>query len=134
VAQNKKKADHIMLDVRDQDSLPSERVTAYHLCRAWRRQRGRVITSIIDEAGNTHDTQGAILDTLFAAIADGYQEIPVDEDNVEGICSMSQGQISRWRQEHLERSIDEQELRRAVTLGAGRKSPGQDGMPAEFCR
>jgi hypothetical protein len=91
-----------------------------------------VITSIIDEAGNTHDTQGAIMDTLFAGIAGGYQEIPVDEDNVEGICSMTQGKISRRQQEHLERPIDEQELRRAVTQGAGRKSPGQDGIPAEF--
>jgi hypothetical protein len=41
-----------------------------------------VTTSIIDEAGNAHGTQGAIMDTLFAAIAGGYQEIPVDENNV----------------------------------------------------
>jgi mannosylglycoprotein endo-beta-mannosidase len=31
-------------------------------------------------------------------------------------------------------AIDEQELRRAVTQGAGRKSQGQDGITAEFYR
>jgi hypothetical protein len=73
VALQRKKADRIMLDVRDQDSLPSERVAVYHLCKEWRRQRGRVITSIIYYAGNTHNTQAAIMDTLFTAIAGGYQ-------------------------------------------------------------
>jgi hypothetical protein len=82
----------------------------------------------MDEAGNTHDTQGAMTETLFSAFAGGYQEIPVDEERVEEICGRTQGQLSRRQQEQLERTMDAQELRRAVLQGAGRKSPGQDGM------
>lgn len=122
-----------MLNVRDQDSLTSERVTVYHLCKAWRRQRGRVITSIIDEVGNTHTTQGAIMDSFFATLAGGYQDIPIDEDKVGALCGMTQGQISGWQKELLEKHIEEQDLRRAVQ-GAGRKTPGMDGIPTEFYR
>jgi hypothetical protein len=122
----------ILIDAREPEPFPNKRATVYHLFRARRRQQGRLITRITDVAGTTHDTRGAIMNTLFSAISGGYQELPVDSDFVEAICVRTQDKLTSQQQAQLESPINEIELRRAVMQGAGRKSPGTDGIPAEF--
>ena len=74
------------------------------------------------------------MNTLFSAISGGYQELPVDSDCVEAICVRTQGKLTSQQQAQLESPINEIELRKAVMQGAGRKSSGTDGIPAEFYR
>jgi hypothetical protein len=91
-----------------------------------------MITEIIDAEGNKQTSQKEIRKTFHGELQARFAPIPVTEDSVEQIYSTINQTTTTEMGETLDAPITHHELYTAISQAPKHKSPGEDGITAEF--
>ncbi|KAE8737584.1 hypothetical protein FOCC_FOCC016953 [Frankliniella occidentalis] len=115
-----------------QGALRDEPLSAIHVGQAARRARQRRIEKLKDDSGRTLQDPGDIQDEFFNFYKAKFQDEESAISMPSRILEALESTVSEEDNAALNRPITSEEVLLAVRRSPKRKSPGQDGITAEF--
>ena len=122
---------NLQAELRENSTVPDEKLSFYHVITRHKRRKSNLITEITDKNGGRHTTQH-ISRTFYTELQARFKQIPTHTDSQEQIYTVITSTIGTGTQELMDRPITLQELQLAIAQAPRNKSPGADGITAEF--
>ena len=114
------------------DLKEDERAGSFFFNKEKERGEQSSLTALRLPDGSTVDDQDAILTQVADFYGDLYKDDALDINDVERVSSEIHGSIDMEDNDALNADITKKEIVDAVKSCKGEKSPGDDGLPAEF--
>jgi hypothetical protein len=126
--------DRIMLDQSTYDTIQDEQSSLFHIIKQNQRREARTISAIQDTQGHEVTSAPDICNLFEKHLRKKYEQIATDDKCNEQMINVVKSRNTNKYTEHLEKPITAEELLMAIRKGAPNKSPGVDGLGAEFYR
>jgi hypothetical protein len=118
--------------MREPAPFPEERLSLYHLLSVRKPRQRRLITEIMNSTWHMHTTTGAIRKVFYSERQTAYNRLIVDSSCAEELYSVIQHTVPEDLWDVLDAPITENEIRLPIEQAPHNKSPGIDGLSAEF--
>jgi hypothetical protein len=128
-AERKPKA---LLEIAEKDMLDGEEPSILQVLRVRKLRSTREVTQVTDDHGNQHTTPGGIRRVFVKHLEDKYKHIEAEDAAFAALTDVMRPVSTEQYARDLDLPISADELKRAMRVGARRKSPGSDGLPLEF--
>jgi hypothetical protein len=123
---------HLQAVLRDATPAPGEKMSLFQIIWRQKRRTSNLISTITDMNGITHSTQHDISRTFYTELQALFDHLPTLDEQTNTIYQAISTSISTDTQKNLDRPITLQELQIAIAQAPRNKSPGIDGITAEF--
>ena len=129
---NGQKLRQIQTELRDNMVLPDEQITLYHIIKRNQRRQKQLIKEIQDTDGIIHNNINGIRNTFYREIQHRFLPIKVNRETIDNMCSTMVHTIVETDMKYMDGPITKEELTNAFKSAPKNKSPGEDGITAEF--
>ena len=109
-----------------------EKSSAYFYSLENSRQTKKVITELRNNNNRTINSTKGILDELASFYENLYTEEPLDNPSTTFLLDQIDTSLSEEEKSKLDKNLDKKECHEALSAMKRNKSPGADGLPAEF--
>jgi hypothetical protein len=122
----------LQAELRENVTAPDEQLSLYHIITRQQRRKKNLITGITDKNNVRHTQQPSIRKTFYSELQARFAHIPIHKTSQEQIYSVIAPTIETETQELINGPITSHELQLTITQAPKTKSPGADGITAEF--
>ena len=130
---HRQKIGDVKIRSKDRFYNDNEKPTKYFFSLENSRQSQKNITKLIDDDGNVHTGKVQILNYIAEFYTRLYTEEPTDAHAQQKHLGSIHRRLTTNVSETLEGELDIDECYEALSKMPAQKSPGADGLPAEFC-
>ena len=131
-AMQRRKAEAAALRAKVDDLVHGEKYSAYFLGLEKAKQERQSIRALVNASGRRVVEEEEIEEEVVSFYQHLYTGEEVDIEGGEGLVGEVKGRLSGEVSRGLEGDITEEEVARAIKGLPRRKSPGEDGLPAEL--
>ena len=131
-ALQRRKTEAAALRAKVDDLLYGEKYSAYFLGLEKSKQERQTIAALTTTGGRRVVEEEEIEEEVVSFYQALYKDEKVDTEGGEGLVGGVKGRLSVEASRGLEGEVREEEVARAIQGLARRKSPGEDGLPAEL--
>ena len=122
----------VLCDTDEHDTQPYEQPTLFHVLRMQEWRTARVTRHIQDEEGQTHTSPLNIMRVLMTHFRRKYDIIEVYKNCIKTMTETIPQPPDMHYIEHLNQTIDIEEIRLSLSTGKREKAPGSDGLGRDF--